>query len=325
MGIVDAMHKLHEACAPHERDDLAGARRNATDTMRDLEAITPKGGSQKPSSLWIIRLPIRSGRSASIDRATSWPRSARCGRAVDSARQSAPSHRRSARLERPPTWLAMIQARQGHRDEAAQTIAPAVKSERELARQESRRPVAAARARRGTLCRRHSPNPGSEPALLREAAALMDGLAPEMRALHDVQRWREWIRQAQQGARPRVPAPAVARTRGEHRRERRPAAVFRSSARPGYSSRVEQRSASRLGAQAGARDRRDLRRWAVRREDQRGGGTRACRRCHHHRYRGGALARLADALCRKYQPVPPTVDGRGRALRQPPNRIMACA
>ncbi len=39
-------------------------------------------------------------------------------------------------------------------------------------------------------------DPKRRAALLREAAALMDGMPPELRALHSMRRWRERIRTA---------------------------------------------------------------------------------------------------------------------------------
>jgi hypothetical protein len=111
------------------------------------------------------------------------------------------------------TWLAVIQARQSHRDEAAKTIAPAVKSERELAARnhgDQWVPFELGCA----LYAQALAEPGQRAELLREAAALMNGLAPEIRALHDVQRWREWIHQAQQGQLTGRGASQVTRTSG---------------------------------------------------------------------------------------------------------------
>jgi hypothetical protein len=34
-------------------------------------------------------------------------------------------------------------------------------------------------------------------AALRQAASLLDGASAEVRAIHDVQKWREWVRQAE--------------------------------------------------------------------------------------------------------------------------------
>ena len=50
-------------------------------------------------------------------------------------------------------------------------------------------------------------------ALLREAAGLVDGLPPTLRALHDVRLWRDLIQQARQGAAEPAP-PARQRSAG---------------------------------------------------------------------------------------------------------------
>ena len=91
----------------------------------------------------------------------------------------------------------MAQARQGRSTEAAQTIAPIVKLQRELAARnhgDQWLPLELACA----LYAEALSDSKRGSALLREAAALVDGLAPTLRPLHDVRQWRERIRQAQQ-------------------------------------------------------------------------------------------------------------------------------
>lgn len=94
------------------------------------------------------------------------------------------------------TWLALAQVRQGHTSEAAQTIAPVVKFQRELtARNRSDRwqPKELAAA----LYVQALTAPANRAALLHEAAALIDGLVPEVRATREVRQWRTWVVQAQ--------------------------------------------------------------------------------------------------------------------------------
>jgi hypothetical protein len=199
VGIVYAGNKLHEAFAALERDDLAGARRNATDSVRDLEAITPKGGSQKFLKVLILRYGNDLVGEAEYRLGDFVAAEGAMARAVDQRKAigaDAIGDRRD--LNGLLTWLAMIQARQGHRDEAAGTIAPAVKFERELAARnhgDQWVPFELGCA----LYAQALAEPGQRAALLREAAALMNGLTPEIGALHDTQRWRKWIQQAQQG------------------------------------------------------------------------------------------------------------------------------
>jgi len=96
------------------------------------------------------------------------------------------------------TWLAMAVARQGRPAEAAQIIAPWVTYQRELAAKNHGNqwlPLELAAA----LYAEALGDAQRRPALLREAAALVDNLAPPLRPLHDVRQWRERIQQAQQG------------------------------------------------------------------------------------------------------------------------------
>ena len=95
------------------------------------------------------------------------------------------------------TWIAMAQARQGRVSEAAQTIGPVVRFERELAarnRGDQWLPLELA----GALYAEALSDPARSAALLREAAALVNGLSPQLRTVYDVRQWRERIRQAQQ-------------------------------------------------------------------------------------------------------------------------------
>ena len=97
------------------------------------------------------------------------------------------------------TWLAMSLAKQGHLDEALQVIGPVVLFHRELAAKnhgDRWQPLELASA----LYAEALADPKKRAALLREAAALTDGLAAELRPLGDVRRWRERIQKAQQGA-----------------------------------------------------------------------------------------------------------------------------
>ena len=102
-------------------------------------------------------------------------------------------------LETLHTWLALAQVRQGRRDAAAQTIAPVVKFQRELAarnRGDRWQPQELAAA----LYAQALTDPANRTALLGEAARLIDGLAPEIRATHDVRQWRSRIVEAQHNA-----------------------------------------------------------------------------------------------------------------------------
>jgi hypothetical protein len=97
------------------------------------------------------------------------------------------------------TWLALAQLRQGRTPEAATTIAPVVKLYRELTPRNHGDvwlPLELASA----LYTQALTDPKQRAALLQEAAGLVDGLAPVLRPLREVQQWRERIREAQRGA-----------------------------------------------------------------------------------------------------------------------------
>ena len=89
-------------------------------------------------------------------------------------------------------------ARQGRLEEAAQTIAPVVRFQRELAARnhgDRWQPLELASA----LYAQALSDPKRSPALLREAALLLAGLAPELHSVYDVRQWRMRIQTAQQG------------------------------------------------------------------------------------------------------------------------------
>ena len=52
----------------------------------------------------------------------------------------------------------------------------------------------------GALYTQALAEPARRAELLREAAALLDGLAPELKALHDTRQWRERVAKAQRGS-----------------------------------------------------------------------------------------------------------------------------
>jgi hypothetical protein len=90
------------------------------------------------------------------------------------------------------TWLAMAQAREGRLTAAAATLAPVLKMQRDLrARNKSDAwlPMELARA----LYAQSLIEPARAPALLKEAAQLLDGLTPAVRQLPEPQLWRARI------------------------------------------------------------------------------------------------------------------------------------
>jgi hypothetical protein len=197
--IAEGWLKTGAAYAALLRDDLAGSRRIATDAVRELQGITPHGRTQFYKRLELYFLHDAAGRSAylagdlaaaeqSLTQAVEERTASGIG-AIDDRRQ----------LETLHTWLALAQARQGHTEQAALTIAPAVKFQRELAarnRGDRWQPQELAAA----LYAQALTDPANRTALLGEAARLIDGLAPEIRATHDVRQWRSRIVEAQRNA-----------------------------------------------------------------------------------------------------------------------------
>jgi hypothetical protein len=90
------------------------------------------------------------------------------------------------------TWLSMALARQGKLREAAQVIDPVVsEEEKDLANDHGDIwiPYELARA----LYAQSLAEPAKRATLLERAAALLQGLPPPLRKLHDVRQWRQWV------------------------------------------------------------------------------------------------------------------------------------
>jgi hypothetical protein len=89
----------------------------------------------------------------------------------------------------------MALAREGRLSEAAQTLAPVVRFQRQLAARnhgDRWQPVELASA----LYAEALAEPAHAAALLGEAQTLLNGIAPEIRSTPDVRLWRQWVRQA---------------------------------------------------------------------------------------------------------------------------------
>ena len=104
----------------------------------------------------------------------------------------------SRELSEVSTWLAMAQARQNKLQEAAATITPVVKTQRELSARnhgDGWLPFELACA----LYAQALAQPAQRAALLREAGGLLDHLMPSIRDLSDVRWWRKRVREAASG------------------------------------------------------------------------------------------------------------------------------
>jgi hypothetical protein len=214
MGVViaDAIGKVGEAWVALERDDVLAAKRIAVDAVSELQAVTPHGGRQefgKNRSLQYAysvegRAEYELGDFVAAERSEIKALEAiKAGGA-----ETGDDQRRQADAS---TWLAMAQARQGRMSEAAQTIGPVVKFERDLAaKNHGDQWVSLELA--SALYAEALAEPKKSAALLREAAGLIEGLSAELRPLHLVRKWRERIQQAQHSPLTKTDAPTEQRS-----------------------------------------------------------------------------------------------------------------
>jgi hypothetical protein len=97
------------------------------------------------------------------------------------------------------TWLTLALVRQGRLAEAAQTIAPVVKFQRDL-KPKNHGDVWQGYELANALYAQALTDPKQAPALLREATSLLNQLPASMRELHDVRQWRARIEAARRTA-----------------------------------------------------------------------------------------------------------------------------
>jgi hypothetical protein len=196
VAIIDAAYKNDGAIVALERDDLRAARTAALEAAHELEPVAPQEEEQKYIKSVVLQLANDyEGRAEYLSGEFA---------AAEHSEASAVELRRSLgasgmddrrRLNVLLTWLAMAQARQGHTGDAARTMAAVVKFDRELAaRNHGDQWVALDLAR--ALYAQALAEPEHRAALLTEALALIDGLAPELRPLHDTREWRARILEA---------------------------------------------------------------------------------------------------------------------------------
>jgi hypothetical protein len=199
VAIADSIGRICEAAVAFENDDMSAARRIAADAITQLQAATPHGAGQefqKHISLWLgqhflgrAEYQLKDFAAAEhSERQALEERSASSGESIGDRRDKGELS----------TWIAMAIARQGRLEEAAQTIAPVVRFQRELAarnRGDRWQPLELASA----LYAQALSDPRRSPALLREASVLLARLAPELHSVYDVRQWRMRIQTAQQG------------------------------------------------------------------------------------------------------------------------------
>ena len=195
--LMDAGHTIQQAFAAFERDDLAATERLSAGAIRELEPAVTQGGAPGYFKTSILHFAYGSAGSAQYLAGNFAASEKSMSQAAALRRQmgaDAMGDRRE--LNQFLSWLAMAQARQGHTAEAAATIAPVVKFEREMAAKnhgDAWVPFEVAGALYAEALADHE----HRATLLAEAAGLLDHLAPEIRALHDTRMWRALIAEAQ--------------------------------------------------------------------------------------------------------------------------------
>ncbi|HLY51834.1 MAG TPA: hypothetical protein VKQ31_02385, partial [Steroidobacteraceae bacterium] len=196
-ALLGAEHKVDEAYAAFERDDLSAALRLAAEAVNELNAIAPQGGAQKFIKSIVLHFAYDAQAEAQClagDFAGAEHSAARAVELRKALGVEAMDDRR--RLNVVTVWEAMAQARQGRTADAARTIAPVVKFERELAAKNHGDQWVALDLG-AALYVEALAQPARRAALLAEALGLVNGLAPQIRSLHDTLQWRARILEAQ--------------------------------------------------------------------------------------------------------------------------------
>jgi tetratricopeptide (TPR) repeat protein len=193
LAISDMNLRLSIAGVAFQRADYPPAQRIAGDVVRELGKLQPKGGIETQQwrlTMWFSA--VTEGPAAYFMH--DYAASETALRAALEAKRSLGSQGVDDQriLGGMTTWLTMAVAREGRTAEAAKLIAPVVKFERGLAARnhgDAWIPVELASA----LYAQSLTDRAQAPALHREALALLDSVPAEMRNIHDVKIWREFI------------------------------------------------------------------------------------------------------------------------------------
>ena len=191
--LADAVPKYAAASIALQRDELDLAQKNAWAAVGEATARKPTAGFEQAWTDIAVFLAAHVTGQADY-RLGNFSAAEQAERiAVDARHRTgdqAVLDRRDLNIK--VTWLAMSIARQGRSDEAAKTIAPVVKYDREIAARnhgDQWLPVELA----GALYVQGLTDKAQSAALLREAAALIDSVVPTVRETHGVRLWRERI------------------------------------------------------------------------------------------------------------------------------------
>ncbi len=188
------------ATVAYERNDFGAARRIERNALAQLEATKADGPVDVLLTNDLLAdLPYLEGQTdyALGDFAAAETAEHTALKAANVAANKSVAHQRStAQLA---IWLSMALAREGKREEAAQTIAPVVTMYRGLEKRnhgDQWLPLEFAEA----LYAQSLTDPSHRAALLHEASGLVDHLTPSIAKLHDTREWRARIEAAQRQA-----------------------------------------------------------------------------------------------------------------------------
>jgi len=192
--------KIAAAAIAYTKGDIETSYRLAMLNLKELRAVKAKDATQQfTKGLWEHSNALRLGRSAYL--------TGRYAEAEDALRFA--SKTRIAQSDVGPfdtreiggivTWLTMTLARQGKTDEALKIAAPFVTKLRAIAAK-NHVDVWVPLELASLLYAQAMVDPKQRNALLREAAALVDGLPASVSTLAETRRWRERIQQARNGA-----------------------------------------------------------------------------------------------------------------------------
>ncbi len=193
LGYVDMMDRLAVALSAQQRDDHTASRRIAGDALKQLQQLKAQSGQlEDQRNSLVFWAGVTDGQSAVIEK--DYAGAEQSLRAALAARQAqGASSMDDLRIEGlVSTWLVMALAPQGKTAEAAKLIAPVVKYERGLAARnhgDAWVPLELG----GALYAQALSDRVQAPALLREAAALLDSLPAEVRAMRDTRLLREYV------------------------------------------------------------------------------------------------------------------------------------
>ncbi len=193
LAFVDIINRLAVALSAQQRDDHGASRRIAGDILKELQQRKDEGGqvTDQKNSL-IFWAGLIDGSSAVVEK--DYAAAEQSLRASLAARQAqGASSMDDLRNEGTiATWLVMALAPQGKNAEAAKLIAPFVKYERGLAAR-NHGDVWVPLELGGVLYAQALTDRAQAPALLREAAALLDSLPANVRAMRDSRLLREYV------------------------------------------------------------------------------------------------------------------------------------